>query len=113
MAAPTVRHLDFIYKEFWGARDRIRESEYIDIVCHPSKNDFDPYNLSEPYPDGLRTLELKGIPFFPFIRPSTTILLCDEYIHMYKQAVYEYDSHFHQEEGTGVVITGQEGIGET
>jgi hypothetical protein len=63
-----------------GAR-RIRESDNFDVRCYPAKNDsdeprtkradhdFGPYDFSVPCPDGLRTLELKGIPLFPFLNP--------------------------------------------
>jgi hypothetical protein len=97
-----------------GERSRIRNNDYLHVRCHPNDptaaNDFDPYNLSEPYPDGLRTLELKGIRLFPFIFASSTILLRDEYITMYNEVVSDYQGRRGRRE-PGVVVTGQQGLG--
>jgi hypothetical protein len=61
--------------------------------------------LNEPYPYGLRTLNLKDIPLFPFTNLSASIRFRDEYVAMHKEVVSVFETLFHQRFSKGVVVT--------
>jgi hypothetical protein len=105
---PETGILELLYDNFWGRRDRIKE--HIKIYPFPADHFIDepptvrdPYDLNEPYPLGLRTLDLSV--FKLAYHSSTTILLRDEYVTMYN--VCELKSS----KLRNVVVTGQPGIG--
>jgi hypothetical protein len=116
MSLPDIESLELLYKAFWGRRDRIRE---LGIVVETGtgrtrKGGPDPYNLTEYFVDAdgkdiLRCLKLPGICLFPFLIPSSKILLRGEYVYIYKQLLSIFESDF--ETCGGAVVTGYSGIG--
>jgi hypothetical protein len=117
---PKLGVLELMYDRFWGRRDRIKD--HIKIYPFPSPADrfvdepptvHDPYDLTVPYPLGLRTLDL---PVFRLAyHSSTTILLRDEYITMYNRLASTFkaskvENRPRTDDG-GVIVTGQPGIG--
>jgi hypothetical protein len=112
---PSVKDLKRLYEKFWGKRNQIRELGVV-VTCEGvPKEGCDPYNLTEFCVDEdgndlLRTLELPaGIKLFPFLSPSTKILLRREYVYIYKCLKSCFDKRF--EKYKGAVVTGHPGIG--
>jgi hypothetical protein len=78
--AKQLEDFQFLYKTFWGRRDRIKEHIKIyPFPVDPSIDDVsatcDPYDLNVPYPLGLRTLDLS----IPFFKEDSPMLIRDEY----------------------------------
>jgi hypothetical protein len=104
-----------LWEEFWEKRDLIREH----IEVHPSSPadatlpETDPYSLREPFPRGLRTLDLSHFPIFELVHDANKILIRDEYINVYNHlrsiaGDYCLDK---TAAGSGAIVTGQPGIG--
>jgi hypothetical protein len=115
MCCPSVEDLKLLHEIFWGKRSQIKELGVVVSCEGVPKEGCDPYNLTEFCVDEhgndlLRTLELPaGIKLFPFIEPSTKILLRREYVYTYKNLKSCYDKQFKKRKGA--VVIGHPGIG--